>query len=257
MGTDNRRVATYLPKEIDDRLKAFILERNLKGDSPALIVILSEYFGIDTQVAQKVDYSGFVRTEQFEELVARVGELSDQINKDSSDGGLLSKLPNKMRQIAERLEKVEAFTVLAPFAESEPTSELSGAVPGQMDLLELSEPVKANSDSLNSLNGELKLEEPHTQKNESPNNKNESSENGIKSRSVSELQPLKGIVLAIRLKVNPQSLSNNKAKWSNEKFIAWTREKDPDEVGWLFEPEDRLYHPAIDSLLVSFSSSPI
>lgn len=111
MTTKNPRVATYLPKELDDRLKAFIIERNLKGGSPALIVILSEYFGIDTQVAQKVDYSGFVRTEQFEELAAKVSELSERIEQGGSVSGLLSKLPDKMRQIAERLDRVEAVRV--------------------------------------------------------------------------------------------------------------------------------------------------
>ena len=111
MPTENRRVATYLPKELDDCLKTFITERNLKGDSPALIVILSEYFQVDTLVAQKVDYSGFVRTEQFQELADKVSDLTERVEKGGSVSGLLSKLPDKMRQIAERLDRVEAVRV--------------------------------------------------------------------------------------------------------------------------------------------------
>ena len=127
MPTENRRVATYLPKELDDRLKAFIAERNLKGDSPALIVILSEYFQVDTLVAQKVDYSGFVRAEQFEELAAKVSELSERIEQGSSVSGLLSRLPDKMRQIAERLDRVETNRVqlLPSRAETFSTGELA------------------------------------------------------------------------------------------------------------------------------------
>lgn len=127
MPTKNPRVATYLPKELNDRLKAFIVERNLKGDSPALIVILSEYFGIDTLVAQKVDYSGFVRTEQFEELAAKVSELSERMEKGSSVSGLLSRLPDKMRQLAERLERVETTRAepLPSRAETFSTTELA------------------------------------------------------------------------------------------------------------------------------------
>lgn len=111
MPTENRRVATYLPKELDDRLKAFITERNLKGDSPALIVILSEYFQVDTLVAQKVDYSGFVKTEQFEELAAKVSELATAVERSNSPSTLLSNLPEKMRQLAERLDKIETTRV--------------------------------------------------------------------------------------------------------------------------------------------------
>lgn len=107
MPTENRRVATYLPKELDDCLKAFIVERNLKGDSPALIVILSEYFQVDTLVAQRVDYSGFVKTEQFQELAAKVSELTERVEKGDSVSGL----PDKIRQIAERLDRVETARV--------------------------------------------------------------------------------------------------------------------------------------------------
>ncbi|MEX0272709.1 hypothetical protein AB3R30_26760, partial [Leptolyngbyaceae cyanobacterium UHCC 1019] len=111
MPTENRRVATYLPKELDDRLKAFITERSLKGDSPALIVILSEYFQVDILVAQKVDYSGFVRIEQFEELAARVSELAMAAERSNSSGNLLGSLPDEMRHLAERLDRVEAVKV--------------------------------------------------------------------------------------------------------------------------------------------------
>lgn len=43
MPTENRRIATYLPKQVDERLEAFKAERSIKGDSQALIVILSEF----------------------------------------------------------------------------------------------------------------------------------------------------------------------------------------------------------------------
>ncbi len=111
MPTENRRVATYLPKEIDDRFKAFIADRNLKGDSQALIVILSDFLGVSqktAQVAQSVDYSLFATQEQFNELSAKVSEVSDAVQKSSTPGAILSKLLGKVEQIERRLESLEA-----------------------------------------------------------------------------------------------------------------------------------------------------
>lgn len=154
MPTENRRVATYLPKEIDDRLEVFKKDRDLTGDSPALIAILSEFFGVSVAVAhpsssnlskrvealesqiaelmgvlteglqnlndvvldsehleadEKVNSSSFVKTEQLEELItAKVSELITTAEKGSSPNSLLSKLPEKMKRLEERINDLEA-----------------------------------------------------------------------------------------------------------------------------------------------------
>jgi hypothetical protein len=107
MPTENRRVATYLPKELDDRLKTFIVERELKGESQALIVILSEFFGVSYTVARQVDYSGFVKAEQFSALESKVLELAEVIDKSSSPGVLLTKLLERFDQLEKRLQVLE------------------------------------------------------------------------------------------------------------------------------------------------------
>jgi DNA-binding transcriptional regulator YiaG len=81
MPTKNRRVAAYLPPEIDERFKTFVDERNFGGDSPALIAILSEYFGVSQQVAHQVDYSRFVTIEQFTSLLDKVQALESQLER--------------------------------------------------------------------------------------------------------------------------------------------------------------------------------
>ena len=79
MGTDNRRVAAYLPVLVDQKFIEFKLERGLASqdkpnanDSKALIAILQEYFGVSQEVAypvaHKVDLS---ENEQFQELRER------------------------------------------------------------------------------------------------------------------------------------------------------------------------------------------
>lgn len=109
MPTQNRRVATYLPKELDDRLKAFIAEHDLKGDSPALIAILSEYFGVSQQIAQKVDYSSFVTQEQFNELVFKVSEVASVTERSNSLSNIIGKLSDKLMRLEERIEALEVI----------------------------------------------------------------------------------------------------------------------------------------------------
>lgn len=107
MPTQNRRVATYLPPELSDRLKTFINERNLRGESQALITILSEFFDVSYPVARQVDYSGFVNVEQFSALESKVSELAKAIDKSSSPGMLLTKLLERFDQLEKRLQAVE------------------------------------------------------------------------------------------------------------------------------------------------------
>jgi hypothetical protein len=216
MTTKNRRVATYLPPEIYDLLKAFISERGLKGESPALIEILAEYFGVVHPATQKVDYSGFVRIEQFQELADKVFDLEKRLQASSSEDNLLGKLPNKMRRIAERLDKVEAVASLLPSSavrsspDSEPTT-----VPGQMGLPGLVE------DEPPVGQGDTSLQKP----------------------SDDAIQPLNGHQLSKRFGIAKDSVSGIKRKKTSEAFLQWTKEKDPDGIAWQFNSGDKLYHP--------------
>jgi DNA-binding transcriptional regulator YiaG len=118
MPTENRRVAAYLPKEIDEQLKAFKIARELatperltdkqsEADSQALIIILSEFFGVTHQLAQTVDYSVFVTAEQFAELTSKVSELSDAIQRSSSPDTVLNELLDQIEQLEKRIESLE------------------------------------------------------------------------------------------------------------------------------------------------------
>lgn len=217
MGTDNRRVAAYLPKEIDDRLKEFIVERGLKGDSPALIEILSEYFGVAHSTAQKVDYSGFVRIEQFQELVDKVSALEKRLEASSSEDNLLGKLPSKMRQMAERLEKVEAVASLRTASLANSSDGESIVVPGQMGLPGLT-------------GGELPVS---------------LSDTTLQAQSTDAIQPLNGHQLSKRFGIAKDSVSGVKRKKTSDDFLKWTKEKDPDGIAWQFNSGDKLYHPIV------------
>jgi uncharacterized protein YfkK (UPF0435 family) len=76
MPTQNRRVATYLPPHIDEPFKSFKSQRNIKGDSEALIAVLSEYF----QVSQEVAYpSSSNLLQKIEAIEKKLGSLKGEL----------------------------------------------------------------------------------------------------------------------------------------------------------------------------------
>jgi InsA N-terminal domain len=76
MPTQNRRVATYLPPHIDEPFKAFKSQRDIKGDSEALIAILSEYLQVSQEVAYSSSSNLLQRIEAIEE---KLGSLKSEL----------------------------------------------------------------------------------------------------------------------------------------------------------------------------------
>lgn len=68
MSTKNRPYITYLPQVIEDKLTAFMAERNL-GASKAIATILNLYFN------QSLDLAKFM--EDLEETKKRISELEE------------------------------------------------------------------------------------------------------------------------------------------------------------------------------------
>jgi hypothetical protein len=91
MPTKNRRVAAYLPPHVDKSLEDFKLQRGIKGDSEALIAILSEYL----QVSQEVAYPSSLN------LLQRIETLEAKVNSLKSE--LLSELKTELQ--TPRIEK--------------------------------------------------------------------------------------------------------------------------------------------------------
>lgn len=212
MPTENRRVAAYLPKEIDDHFKAFIVERNLKGDSQALIVILSEFFGVSQKVTQEVAHpSEFVTSTQLQELEVKLAKLFGQVGafvKPSSElvGELLSKLSTLENRVL-ALENKESS--------SQPASQVGGVVPGQMEL-GFSEDQKPDT-------FELPRESPS-------------------EPSPSVVNPLIGVRLAERLDVDESTVRRQRAKGA-ESFAKWSRETGSDGIAWRYDQKSKLYFP--------------
>ena len=84
MSTKKRRIATYIPVEIEDKFQAFKEEREV-GDSQALILILTEFLGVSQQVAfsgdSLVKLKGELLFELKDELLKESEKLENNLNK--------------------------------------------------------------------------------------------------------------------------------------------------------------------------------
>lgn len=126
MSTQNRRVATYLPKDIDEMFQAFKTERGIDGDSKALLVILSEFLGVSQKVGHEVDYSSFATQSQLNDVLSKLSALSDSVSKSDSLSSLLSGLSERLHSLENRIDRFEnKSSILTPQIET---------VPGQLGL---------------------------------------------------------------------------------------------------------------------------
>jgi len=111
MSTQNRRVATYLPPHIDEPFKAFKSQRDIKGDSEALIAILSEYLQVSQEVAYPSSSNLLRRIEAIEEKLSTLkSELLSEVlsefkisqlkvKQTESTSGSKNKLPSKPKDL--------------------------------------------------------------------------------------------------------------------------------------------------------------
>jgi molybdopterin converting factor small subunit len=79
MSTKNQRVAAYFPGHIHKQLQAFKAERAIKGDSQALIVILSEFFGVEQEVAHQSSSTTLDLQKRVSDLEEKIAQLKDAL----------------------------------------------------------------------------------------------------------------------------------------------------------------------------------
>jgi hypothetical protein len=271
MPTENRRVATYLPKVIDDRLEAFKTERGLKGDSPALVAILEEFFGVSQEVAHFSESEVASLSKQVESLIDKVAHLEGELLgelKSSPQGDLKSELLGELQG--------ELFDRLKPDLKSELLSELRSELlntsseisiaSGQLDLIPADQieqnaiPISSSqselineslnsdlndSDTLSSTPGESESELPDKAEQETI------SESASWSELKGELLPMTEDDLAKRFRLtNPKSLANKRSQARNDPqaFIEWSIKKDPEDKPWLYDSERKQYHRVAQQL---------
>jgi hypothetical protein len=110
MPTENRRIATYFPKGVDEKFTAFKIDRGIRGDSQALLTIVSEFLGVNQEVAHSSSPDFLDRFKSLEKIVFQIQQELEQLRS----------LP--------RLLDDKEF--------EEPTEQAISVVPGQLSFLE-------------------------------------------------------------------------------------------------------------------------
>jgi len=251
MPTENRRVATYLPKYIDDRLEAFKIDRGLKGDSPALVAILEEYFGVSQEVAQvsitplgqRVDALEGKVNDLVSLLTQRLQELSEAMESTQIETAPLQQLEEgSLGEL--RSELLETLSFSKAQLKSELLSELNSELPkseqfsppGQLSFLEI------EGESSNEFMDELPKPDLSLPSDSKVYQSPKFSE--LPNELEGELPPMTEAALAERFGLaNPKSLGNRRtnAKDDFQAFIKWSIGKDPEGKGWLYDPNIKLY----------------
>lgn len=199
MGTKNPRVAAYLPQEVYEKFLQFKLDKGLatsddlkRNDSQALVQLLSEFLGVSHKVAYSNESDILSRLSDVEQ---KVTHLSSEL--DSLKGGLASEVT------AEVLSELEGKIV--------------EVVPGQLNLLDESEPV---------------------------------SELPVQPVAVlqTELLPLHGEALSRHFGLGKSAVKSAKERYggSSERFKQWAKERDPQGVVWYYNEDTKKYHPIIE-----------
>lgn len=135
MATDNPRIAAYVPKVIHERIKQFKDDRELKSESQAITIALSEFFGVSQEVAYQSS----------SDLVQRIDALEQKLNhiKDDIRDELLSEL------------KDEPLNLDNPEIENDPLSESQGEL-----FIEAEEPTEVEVEPIASEGITVKNSEP-------------------------------------------------------------------------------------------------
>jgi hypothetical protein len=255
MPTKNRRVATYLPDWLIQAFDNFKSERKI-GDSQALITILSDFFQVGQSVAQPVTHSSsldnLVTQEQFQELVTRFDELSKRFNSGELLGELKDELLRDNEALSRRIINLESrladvcssvTTIEQEYKSelpSEPESESTRALSNQLSLLvdTIQEQLEVKSDEVgvdSELVSELLTDLPDN------------------SPVASTITPLSRAEFAKRIQRSAGGVAAtihhyHKKIRDPDKLIDWSRERDPDHVGWRYDEGDKRFHPVPDQL---------
>jgi hypothetical protein len=201
MPTDNRRIAAYLPKEIDDRFQAFKQEKGV-SESKALILLMSEYFGVSQKVAYSSDSP----------LAKQVEEMSSLLSE------LRSELSTKVGE--ERI------------------GELKGELLSELKASSSSSKSKSNSPKQLDIGGEIAETQQKVKKSRGRKKSTESKEvaDGVNSLIGVQLDQ------RLRVKKYSVGKMKNQYKDNPDRFKTWSKDRDPDGYAWEFRSGSSLFY---------------
>ena len=228
MSTKLPKISAYIPQEL---YKCLQKDKQKTGMSMSQVIIaaLANHYNLEEAVGKggRRVIVGGETSNRITALEKQVGELSSSIeDKFSEFTEILSQfksssistnglLNNKI--VESKLEKDEAINEL-PLVEKEIVNSKQPSFESEKTLT--SQTKKDNQGVLISENSQLELV--------------------VDSQS---FEPLTGHLLAKRLGVGKDTPAGHKRRKTSEKFCEWSKEKDPDNIGWIPNPDDSGYIP--------------
>ena len=234
MTSKNTRVATYLPEQLSKHLEDFKSERELKSDSKALILILNEFFNVthlsesknESIVAQilerlslaesKIESIDTLKSELLDSLKS---ELYNRIGENLADikNELLSESRSSLKNLKSELEN-ELLYELKSGLKSESKIDL----PKQLDV-----------------GVEVEIKPKRTSKPKIVKEPARKREHGDGINSLTTTQ------LAARLKdtkVGDITTKKSKTKTDPQRFVEWSKDRDPDGFSWEYRSDSTLFY---------------
>lgn len=276
MPTDNRRIATYFPKDVDEKFTAFKLDRGIRGDSQALLTIVSEFLGVTQEVAYSNSPEILLRVENIEKsLLILRGELFQEVKQSVllalskqkttlESPELAVGLDDNLIPSAELLSKSESESLNLNMIESLPTTEIFQELQNDEVSFLASDLAKRLGAGQSTISNRKRDASDVFTKWTSARDPDGLSwmfntESGMFSPigdvpadikvNLIKTSP-KGLTnrdLAKRLNIDGSTLSHWKKSKSSEEMLQEIRSRDPDGIGWIFNSETGRFVEEISS----------
>jgi HPt (histidine-containing phosphotransfer) domain-containing protein len=236
MPTDNPKISAYVPQPVYDAFKQFQEDRSLSM-SQAAIAIFAEYLGVE-EVKSGDSRVGGVTLERFEQLEQTVNQLKEEVER-------FEQLEQTVNQLKEEVENLKSTSSSPEVNQLE--IEYRGTAEKVIDI----DDAKSSSEKKNTT-GELPIDRQNLESQDQLDNKktipSDQYELTDEQKSVPPLsptsepqqeiiKPISGQKLSsIRFGLGKDTVSGHKRKCKDnmDSFTEWTREKDPDDIGWTY-----------------------
>lgn len=212
MPTDNPKISAYVPQSVYDAVKQFQEEHNLSM-SQAATAIFADYLGVEEVKSGEVKLGGITldRFEQLEKNVAELNQLKEQVSQLQDQVEQLQSTSNLLSQQSSVEQVIDIDQAKSSF-EQEDIASSSPSSDDQLLNQSNSEPQESSSEPHFNLLGKPLLTQ--------------------------DITPISGRTLSsVRFGLGKDTVSGAKKKKIPEQFIQWTRERDPDGIGWKHTPK--------------------
>lgn len=237
----NPKISGYTTPAIHDRLNQFAKERGVSV-SQALTIALAEYFGMEQQVKQSSSVGGLSLV-RFQELEQQVQDLKIQEIRSTLESlqATVNLLVDQSKLKAEDNISSQDHSLLTEISSTDSGSYLVD----QDSSLQISLPedeflVDEQENDITSIQAnEVEVTNSHIE---------------LLDRKVEDIQPLSGIELGQRLGANKSVITRYKDGKRKQSLAEWSKNGDPDGVGWEFSEKLKKYVPIQNITNVSTSN---